>query len=326
VSENKDPEYGSLEEAEAAFVKLLRRSGVQPTWTWEQTVRATIKDPQYRAIKDPKDRKAAFERYCHDTVVQDKERAQERLAKLRTDFEVMLKRHPEIKHYTRWKTARPIIEGETLFRSTDNEAEREQLFREYVAGLKKAHIEQQATMRKSAMDGLVDMLQKLNFEPYTRWSDAQATIFGGPQFESDEKYKTLGKYDVLTAFQNHMKALERAFNDSKQREKNRKYRKERKARDAFNGLLRSLKKEGKINAGTKWKTVFPLFEKDERYLNMLGNPGSTPMELFWDVIDEEERGLRGTRNNVLDVLEVSLSFVSLSESLQILTSCAGQEV
>ena len=30
------------------------------------------------------------------------------------------------------------------------------------------------------------------------------------------------------------------------------------------------------------------------------------MELFWDLVEEEERDLRGTRNEVLDVIEVSL--------------------
>jgi pre-mRNA-processing factor 40 len=123
-----DPEYATAEEAEAAFVKLLRRSGVQPDWTWEQTIRATVKDPQFRAIKDPRDRKAAFEKYCHDVVVKDKERAKERLTKLRADFATMLRSHPEIKYYTRWKTARPMIEGETIFRSTSDENERRQLF------------------------------------------------------------------------------------------------------------------------------------------------------------------------------------------------------
>jgi hypothetical protein len=34
------------------------------TACWEQTMRETIKDPQYRALKDPRDRKAAFEKYA----------------------------------------------------------------------------------------------------------------------------------------------------------------------------------------------------------------------------------------------------------------------
>ncbi|KAJ3468839.1 hypothetical protein MRS44_002904 [Fusarium solani] len=286
VPATNDPEYATAEEAEAAFTKLLRRSGVQPDWTWEQGIRATARDPQFRAIKDPKDRKAAFDKYCQDMVIQDKERAKERLAKLRADFETMLKRHPEIVHYTRWKTARPIIEGETIFRSTSDEGERRQLFEEYIIGLKKAHAEEQTSLRKNAMDGLIDLLPKLNLEPYTRWADAQGIISSTPPFQNDEKYQALTKFDILTAFQNHMKALERKFNDTKQEEKNKKFRKERKARDAFKALL-----------------DLPHIEKDERYINMLGQAGSTPQELFWDIVEDEERGLRVPRNDVLDVLE-----------------------
>ena len=303
VPANNDPEYATAEEAEAAFNKLLRRSGIQPDWTWEQALRAIVKDPQFRAIKDPKDRKTAFEKYCHDVVVQDKERAKERLTKLRADFATMLKSHPEIKHYTRWKTARPMIEGETIFRSTNDENERRQLFEDYIVEIRKAHKEQQVALRKSAMDGLIDLLPKLNLEPYTRWSEGQSTIENTPSFQNDEKYKSLSKYDILTVFQNHVKALERTFNDSRQDEKNKKLRKERQNRDAFNSLLKELRKNGQIKAGTKWSQIYQFIETDARYKAMAGQSGSTPMDLFWDMVDEEERALRGTRNDVLDVID-----------------------
>lgn len=307
VPANNDPEYATAEEAEAAFTKLLRRSGVQPDWTWEQALRATVKDPQFRAIKDPKDRKAAFEKYCHDVVIQDKERAKERLAKLRTDFATMLKSHPEIKHYTRWKTARPIIEGETIFRSTNDENERRQLFEDYIAEIKKAHKDQQVAMRKSAMDGLIELLPRLSLEPYTRWSEAQGVIQSTSSFKNDEKYKSLSKYDILTVFQNHVKSLERTLNDSRQEERNKKLRRERQNRDNFIALLQELRRDGHIKAGTKWSQIYRFIEDDDRYKAMAGQPGSTPMDLFWDMVEEEERALRGTRNDVLDVIDVSPS-------------------
>src|SRR5436305_1712932 len=90
LSQNADPDYASFEEAEAAFLKLLRRSGVQPEWTWEQAMRSIIKDPQYRALKDSKDRKAAFEKYIVEVRLQEKDRAKERMTKLRNDFNIML--------------------------------------------------------------------------------------------------------------------------------------------------------------------------------------------------------------------------------------------
>lgn len=303
-SQQVDPEYPSFEEAESAFMKLLRRCNVQPDWTWEQTMRATIKDPQYRALKDPRDRKAAFEKYAVEVRLQEKDKAKERLAKLRADFGTMLRSHPEIKHYTRWKTIRPIIEGETIFRSTGDDNERRQLFEEYIVELKSAHAEQEAATRQAAMDDLVDILKALDLEPYTRWSEAQGIIQSNERVQSDDKFKALSKSDILTAFENHIKSLERTFNDARQQHKTNKARRERQNRDKFISLLKELRSQGKIKAGTKWMNILPLIQDDPRYVAMLGQPGSTPLDLFWDTVEDEERALRGPRNDVLDVLDV----------------------
>lgn len=305
-TQQAEPEYGSLEEAENAFMKMLKRHNVQPDWSWEQTMRETIKDPQYRALKDPRDRKAAFEKYAVEVRMQEKDRAKERFAKLRADFNTMLKRHPEIKHYSRWKTIRPIIEGETIFRSTDDENERRQLFEEYIVELKKEHIEEEAVKRKAAMDELVTILKSLDLEPYTRWSEAQAIIQSNDKVQSDDKFRTLSKSDILTAFENHIKSLERAFNDARQQQKAAKARKERHAREQFIELLKELRSQGKIKAGSKWMNIYPLIHEDPRYVGILGNSGSSPLDLFWDMVEEEERSLRGPRNDVLDVLDVSV--------------------
>lgn len=286
----------------AAFMKMLRRLGVQPGWSWEQVIKTAAKDPHFRAIKTPKSRKEAFEKYCRDMVVQERERAKERFEKLRVDFETMLKRHPEITHYTRWKTARAMIEGETIFRSTDDENERRQLFDEYIIGLKKAHREEQASQRKAAMDGLKELLPKLDITAYTRWSEGQELISAALQH--DNKYRILARGDILMKFQEHIKALERALNEKRQTDKKLKFRRERLNRDAFKALLAELRQDGKIRAGSKWSQIFPLIESDERYVNMLGQDGPGPELLFWDVVEDEERALRGPRNDVLDVLEV----------------------
>ena len=304
VAKESIPDYSSFEEAEAAFMKLLKRSSVQPDWSWEQAMRATIKDPQYRALKDPKDRKAAFEKYAVEVREQEKEKAKERLAKLRTDFGSMLRTHPEIKHYSRWKTVRPMIERETVFRSTDNEEERKQFFAEYIVELKKQNLEQEATNRKSAINDLAGIMKALDLEPYTRWSEAQERIQANERIQNDPRFKLLSKSDILTAFENHIKTLERSFNDARQQQKAHKNRRERQNRDAFLGLLREKRAQGVIKAGSKWSALLPQIEDDPRYVAMLGQSGSTPLDLFWDMIEEEERALRGRRNDVYDVLEV----------------------
>jgi pre-mRNA-processing factor 40 len=287
-------------------------------------MRATIKDPQYRALKDPKDRKAAFEKYAVEVRLQEKEKAKDRLAKLKADFGTMLRSHPEIKHYSRWKTIRPIIEGETIFRSTDDEDERRQLFEEYIVELKKAHVENEAVTRKAAMTDLVAILKALELEPYTRWSEAQGVIQSNERIKNDAKFQTLSKSDVLTAFENHIKSLERAFNDARQQQKISRARKERQNRDNFVNLLNELRSHGKIKAGSKWMNVLPEIENDPRYVALLGQSGSTPLDLFWDMVEEGERALRGRRNDVYDVLEVCICHLLLS--LWWLTGPTGQTI
>ena len=56
-------------------------------------------------------------------------------------------------------------------------------------------------------------------------------------------------------------------------------------------LLKELVDAGKLKARSKWKEVYPSFSDDKRYLDMLGNPGSNPLELFWDVVDDLDQKL-----------------------------------
>lgn len=309
VPANTDPNYSTFEEGEAAFLKLLRRNNVDPNWTWDQTLRAIIKDPQYRSLKDPRHRKAAFEKYAVEVRLQEKDRAKERLEKLRKDFATMLKSHPEIKHYTRWKTARPIIAGETIFRSSNDDDERRQLFEDYIIELKKANLDREVMTRKAAMEELVEILDGLDLDASTRWSEAQGIVQSNQRFQGDQKFRSLSKSDLLTAFENRIKVLEKDLNDTKQLQKNQKTRRERQNRDRYASLLQELKASNKIRAGSKWSQTYPLVANDSRYQVMLGQSGSSPLEMFWDMVEEEERALRSTRNDVLDVLDVRISII-----------------
>lgn len=50
-------------------------------------------------------------------------------------------------------------------------------------------------------------------------------------------------------------------------------------------LLEDLKAANHIVAGTTWKSIYPLISDDPRFLNLLGVLGSSPLDLFWDVVD-----------------------------------------
>ncbi|KAF2796170.1 hypothetical protein K505DRAFT_323544 [Melanomma pulvis-pyrius CBS 109.77] len=295
-------QFSSPEEAEAAFMKVLKQLKVQPDWEWIRAMRAGIRDPNWRAIPEPEKRHEAFKKYCEELRAQEKNKEQERQAKMRLDFTAMLRSHPEIVHYTRWKTALPIIEDESIFRAAKDDSERRQLFEEYIVTLKRDHAEKESEDKKFALAELTSVFHDLKLEPFTRWHAAEEKLQKNEQFNS-EKFEPLSRLDVLTSFQKHIKHLQREHNERVQFERRAKYRVERKNRDEFKVLLKELKANGRLKAGSKWKEIHLLIEDDPRFLAMLGQNGSTPLELFWDVLEEEEGKFRTLRRYALDVLE-----------------------
>jgi pre-mRNA-processing factor 40 len=284
-------------------MKVLKQIKVQADWDWQQAVRAGIKDPNWRAIPEPEKREEAFKKYCEDLRAQEKNKEQDRQAKLRSDFTAMLRSHPEIKHYTRWRTALPIIEEETIFRSAKDDSERRALFEEYIISLRKANEEKEAEDRRSALDEVMELLQGLDLEPFTRWQTAQDKLENSNEF-SGEKFQTLSRMDLLNQFEKHIRVLQREHNNRVQADRAKKHRVERKNRDAFINLLNELREEGQLKAGTKWKDIHSVIENEPRYVAMLGQGGSSPLDLFWDALEEEEGKFRTLRRYALDVLEV----------------------
>ena len=69
------------------------------------------------------------------------------------------------------------------------------------------------------------------------------------------------------------------------------------------GLVVELVQSGDIKARTKWKEVCHLFRYDDSYLNMLENPGSNPLELFWDAVDALDQKLDAKIAVVEDVIK-----------------------
>jgi pre-mRNA-processing factor 40 len=297
-------QFSTPQDAEAAFMKVLKQMKVQADWSWQQAVRAGIKDPNWRAIPEPERREEAFKKYCEDLRAQEKNKEQERQAKLRSDFTAMLRSHPEIRHYTRWKTALPIIEEETIFRSAKDDNERRSLFEEYIISLKKANDEMEADSRRSALDEVLGLLQGLDLEPFTRWHTAEEKLEKNDEFNS-EKFQNLTRMDVLNQFEKHIRQLQREHNNRVQADRVKKHRVERKNRDAFMNLLNELRENGTLKAGTKWKDIHDTLKDDGRYMAMLGQGGSSPLDLFWDTLEEEEGKFRTLRRYALDVLEVS---------------------
>ncbi|KAJ7446723.1 hypothetical protein FB451DRAFT_1188580 [Mycena latifolia] len=277
--------FATVEEGEKAFMHLLRKAGVDPTWTWEKTMRAIITDPLYKALNTLAEKKATYQKYTTNLKIKEQEDKEARLAKLRPALRNMLKGNPNVFHYTTFATADKLFAAHPIWQQARIEAERRLIFEEYVAELKQREVQETRAARARSISKVVALFKELNVDVVTRWRDAQELVLASEAWRADPELQKLPTLDILLAFEDYSRVREREYEEQMRRGQVEKTRKERKAREAFKELLEELVGAGEIKARTKWKDVYPLFRSDERYLGMLGNPGSNPLELFWDAVD-----------------------------------------
>jgi pre-mRNA-processing factor 40 len=229
--------FHNKEEAKKDFVRLLRKTEMEPTSQWNDVLPLIIKNPAFRAVKDPVERKQLFENYLVTLQKEVEEKEKDRRHRVREGFMQMCRRHPEIKYYTRYKTARPILQEETDFKAAKDEDERRDLFEEFRAEALKAHEAKESAERVKATKAFREILESLELEPYARWRPTKALFDRKIREEGrQEELATMNELDYLNVFEDYVKELEKEFNDVRQAEKDAKYRKERKNREGFNVL------------------------------------------------------------------------------------------
>ncbi|KAF8074918.1 hypothetical protein FPV67DRAFT_1475444 [Lyophyllum atratum] len=275
----------TVEEGEKAFMHLLRKAGVDANWTWDQTMRAIITDPLYKALNTLAEKKAAWEKFTTALKAKEHEEREARLSKLRPAIRNMLRGNPNVFHYTTFPTADKLFSQHPIWAQAKIEAERRLIFEEYVTELKQRDVQESRASRSRSVAKVVALFKDLNVDVVTRWRSAHNLVLESREWNEDPELRKLPTLDILLAFEDYSRVREREYEDQMRKAQVEKTRRERKPREAFRDVLQGLVDSRKIKARTKWKEVYPLFADDERYLSMLGNPGSNPLELFWDAVD-----------------------------------------
>lgn len=110
--------------------------------------------------------------------------------------------------------------------------------------------------------------------------------------------------DMLTSFEDYVMTLDSQFKNSRNQELKAAKRMERVHREEFIQLLNELKASNILHINSKWKEIFPHIKHDPRYLGMVGDSGSTPLELFWDELMIMEDEYRPARRLIFDAVKV----------------------
>merc|ERR1712142_1272801 len=156
----------------------------------------------------------------------------------------------------------------------------------------------------------------------TTWSEAQQMLLDNPRFTEDPDLENMDKEDALVCFEDHIRLLEQDNDDEKERERRRVKRNQRKNRESFVVLLDELHQKGKLNSMSLWMDLFPVMSQDIRFSKMLGQPGSTPLDLFKFYVEDLKSRFHDEKKMVKEILkdhsynvEVNTSFDEFTQIL-----------
>lgn len=113
----------------------------------------------------------------------------------------------------------------------------------------------------------------------------------------------MDKEDALIVFEEHIRTLEREEEEEKEREKRRLKRQQRKNRDQFLGLLDMMHEEGKLTSMSLWVELYPLISVDLKFSAMLGQSGSTPLDLFKFYVENLKARFHDEKKIIKEILK-----------------------
>lgn len=159
-------------------------------------------------------------------------------------------------------------------------------------------------MRHRNMDLLMSLLRTFEADTTTRWRDAHRTVLESSEWKQDAHLSKMEVADMLIVFEEYIRGIEREETDRRKDEEKQRVRMERKRRDEFRKLMAEGREAGWIHSKTTWPQVYKRLREDERFTSMLGQKGSTPLDLFFDTIDACDRSVEARTASVEALIKV----------------------
>lgn len=150
----------------------------------------------------------------------------------------------------------------------------------------------------------------------TTWSEAQVLLLENNEFKSDISLLGMDKEDALIVFEEHIRALEVEDIEDRDSEKKRQKRLQRKNRDNFLTLLDALHEDGKLTSMSTWVELYPTISADLKFSAMLGQPGSTPLDLFKFYVDQLKANFHDDKKLIKEILKERKFIVEVTTSFE----------
>jgi pre-mRNA-processing factor 40 len=295
-------EFKDKKEAIEAFKDFLREKNI-PAGTWEQCIKIISKDPKYNAFKKLNEKKQAFNAYKTQKQKEEKEEQRLKAKRSKENLEKFLMSHDKIDSTVKYYKCEEMFANLEVWKSVP-EPDRRDIFDDSVFNLAQREKEEAKVLKKRNIKVLRKLLESMDSISYqTTWSEAQMLLLENNEFKSDISLLGMDKEDALIVFEEHIRALEVEEAEEKENEKRRQKRLQRKCRDNFLALLDGLHEDGKLTSVSAWIELYPFISADLRFSAMLGQQGSTPLDLFKFYVDQLKAHYHDDKKLIKDILK-----------------------
>uniref|UniRef100_A0A670YA58 Pre-mRNA-processing factor 40 homolog A n=1 Tax=Pseudonaja textilis TaxID=8673 RepID=A0A670YA58_PSETE len=285
--------WNNKEEAKQAFKELLK----------EKVIIAEGKGENEDALPMLSEKKQAFNAYKAQRDKEEKEEARLRAKEAKEELQRFLEEHNKMNSTTRYRKAEQMF-GELEVWALVPERDRKEIYDDvlfFLAKKEKEHAKQLRKRNIQALKSILDSMSRVSFQ--TTWSEAQQYLMDNPSFAEDEDLQNMDKEDALICFEEHIRTLEREEEEERERGRLRERRQQRKNREAFQAFLDELHENGRLHSMSTWMELYPSLSTDRRFANMLGQPGSTPLDLFKFYVEDLKARFHDEKKIIKDILK-----------------------
>ncbi|XP_029665947.1 pre-mRNA-processing factor 40 homolog A [Formica exsecta] len=296
-------QFKDKKEAIEAFKELLKERDVPSNATWEQAVKLIQNDPRYPQMKKLNERKQVFNSYKTQKLKEEREQERLRLKKAKEDLEQFLLENDRMMSTTKYYKCEELFGNLEIWRAV-GDSDRRDIYEDVIFNLAKREKEEAKQLKKRNTKRLAQVLDTMTEVTYrTTWQEAQALLLQHPAFAEDADLLEMDKEDALIVFENHIRQLEKDEEEEKECEKKRRKRQERKNRDGFIYLLDELHEQGKLTSMSLWVELYPMLSADLRFSAMLGQSGSTPLDLFKFYVEDLKSRFHDEKKIIREILK-----------------------
>ncbi|KAK3925785.1 Pre-mRNA-processing factor 40-like protein A [Frankliniella fusca] len=326
ASRNGTPEpklvFKDKKEAIEAVKDLLRDHDVPSNASWEAAVKLIQHDSRYAVIKNLNERKQAFNAYKTQKLKEEKEGQRLKAKKAKEDLEEYLMNNPRMTSLTKYYRCEEMYGVLDVWKNV-SEHDRRDIYDDVIFNLAKKEKEEAKALKKRNMKSLAEILDSMtNISYRSTWQEAQQMLIENPAFADDAELlgkimsHSMDKEDALIVFEDHIRELQKEEEEEKERDKRRLKRQHRKNRDAFITLLDELHEQGKLTSMSLWVELYPIISADLRFSAMLGQGGSSPLDLFKFYVEDLKSRFHDEKKIIKEILKEKNFDVQVTTSFE----------